>query len=74
MIAFIFHFADGEQFEVHVCRELVNFISDMYCFDCRKFVCGRIFEIHNTNPIKQNTERMVFNCKLYQRTNDDKNL
>ena len=28
MIAFTFHSADGEQFEVHVCWKLINFIDD----------------------------------------------
>ena len=36
---------------------------------------GDVFEIHdNTNIIKRNTERIVCNGKMYQRTNDDNNF
>ena len=57
MIAFTFHFNDGEQFEAQVCKEFINFVGDMQHFDSQKFICGRIFEIRdNTNPI-QDTDR-----------------
>ena len=36
---------------------------------------GDFFEIHyNTNIVKRNTERIVCNGKMYQRTNDDNNF
>ena len=37
---------------MHVRREFINFVGDMYYFDRKKFVCEKIIEIHdNTSSI-----------------------